>query len=259
MLQARRPIDGGGGRDGGDEEGDNSGSDGTLPLRRREEKPRVAWSAYARRATRSRSAWSLVLFALVLVLVLWVMVGVVEPEGAGGGAAEGEEEAVILLSDVTDASQHAEWLQVLREGKIASFESYSPGLSEKYVCVFESGHKAAAKPMERWHFFNRDIPVWDWGLMTRDGQVRVSRAQWEYQGWSEVLGYHLDQVLGWNLKPPVTGRVLSNKELYSFDYAPFTIFRRLLPGTLRYLPCGVFRPSFRRARGRSTCLTRPGS
>jgi len=196
--------------------------------RRREGLPRVAWGAFARRASRSPRAWSLVAFTAVLVLVLWVMVGVVGPEEGQGLAAEDEEEP-ILITDVTDVSQHEEWLQVLREGKIKRFEVFTSGLSEKYVCVFESGHRAAAKPMEQWHYFARDVPVWDWELMTRERQVRVSRAHWEYQGWSEVLGYHLDQVLGWNLKPPVTGRVLSNKELYSFDYAPSTLVRRLLP------------------------------
>lgn len=227
MLQSRRPVEAGAAT--GAAALDDDKHPPSLPLREREEKPRVPWRVYARRATRSRSAWSLALFALALVVVLWVMVGMVEPEGPTGGAGEEVEEDVIVLADVTDASLHKEWLQVLREGKIARFESYSPGLAEKYVCVFESGHKAAVKPMEQWHFFSRDIPVWDWELMTREGQVRVSRAQWEYQGWSEVVGYHLDQVLGWNLKPPVSGRVLSSKALFTFDYAPFTIFRRLLP------------------------------
>jgi len=35
----------------------------------------------------------------------------------------------------------------------------------------------------------------------------------EYQGWGEIAGFNIDRAIGWNRKPPISGRFISNKVL----------------------------------------------
>ena len=41
--------------------------------------------------------------------------------------------------------------------------------------------------------------------------VVFGRAFNMYQGWSEIVSFHLDRALGWNRKPPLSGRFVSSK------------------------------------------------
>jgi len=43
------------------------------------------------------------------------------------------------------------------------------------------------------------------------------------------VAFHLDRVLGFNRKPPVVGRVITNKELFVFDNDAKTTLHRTLP------------------------------
>lgn len=45
----------------------------------------------------------------------------------------------------------------------------------------------------------------------------LSRADRKYQGWAEIAAFYLDRVMGFNKKPPITGRIMTNKELFEFD------------------------------------------
>jgi len=36
------------------------------------------------------------------------------------------------------------------------------------------------------------------------------------QGAADIVSFHLDRILGFGRKPPITGRILTNKQLY-FD------------------------------------------
>jgi hypothetical protein len=113
--------------------------------------------------------------------------------------------------DTIEAAHDQEIIRTLRYGNIRTIERYGAGLAEKFVCVFETGHQALIKPMEEWHYFERVLPVWDSLKLPEFDNNRVSRAENMYQGWSEVMGFYLDRALGWNKKPPITGRYISNK------------------------------------------------
>lgn len=45
----------------------------------------------------------------------------------------------------------------------------------------------------------------------------MARSDRRYQGWAEAAAFYLDRIIGFNKKPPITGRIMSNKELYHFE------------------------------------------
>jgi hypothetical protein len=110
-----------------------------------------------------------------------------------------------------EGAADSEIIRTLRYGNITTIERYGAGLAEKYICVFDSGHQALIKPMEEWHYFSRILPIWDSSKLPDFDNNRISRAENKFQGWSEVMGFYLDRALGWNKKPPITGRYISNK------------------------------------------------
>jgi hypothetical protein len=61
-------------------------------------------------------------------------------------------------------------------------------------------------------------------------QKGLKRAEWEFQGWSEIVGYHVDKVLGFHRKPPIVGRKISSKELYANDASWSGLWKRTVPG-----------------------------
>lgn len=62
---------------------------------------------------------------------------------------------------IIDTNQDNGFMHILRNDKIVEIERYDAGLSEKYICVLESGYQVLIKPMEEWHYFSRVVPTWD--------------------------------------------------------------------------------------------------
>lgn len=102
-------------------------------------------------------------------------------------------------------------IDYLRNSKIVQMERYDAGLSDKFICVLESGHQVLIKPMEEWHYLDRIVPVWDAKKLPVEANNNIGRANNEYQGWSEVMGFYLDRALDFYRKPPITGRLITNK------------------------------------------------
>jgi len=107
------------------------------------------------------------------------------------------------------------FLEKLRLDPIIEIQPYDAGLAEKYICVIQSGYQALIKPMEEFRFFPWQLPVWDAGHLSREENAKIGRASNEYQGWGEVMGFYVDRALNWYKKPPMTGRLISNKVLYA--------------------------------------------
>eukprot|EP00012_Vannella_robusta_P000216 CAMPEP_0206183466 /NCGR_PEP_ID=MMETSP0166-20121206/655_1 /ASSEMBLY_ACC=CAM_ASM_000260 /TAXON_ID=95228 /ORGANISM="Vannella robusta, Strain DIVA3 518/3/11/1/6" /LENGTH=369 /DNA_ID=CAMNT_0053598327 /DNA_START=125 /DNA_END=1234 /DNA_ORIENTATION=+ len=123
-----------------------------------------------------------------------------------------------------------EWLPVMKHGVTQTVNSFHKGLAQKFEIVFESGHVVAGKPILPETLFGleqyKTVPFKD--LQSRQ-QRGMKRAEWEYQGWSEIVSYHVDKVLGFHKKPPIVGRVFSSKELYANDPTWTGLIRRLGP------------------------------
>ena len=45
----------------------------------------------------------------------------------------------------------------------------------------------------------------------------LARSDRRFQGWAEAAAFYLDRVMGFNKKPPITGRIMTNKELLAFE------------------------------------------
>ena len=121
---------------------------------------------------------------------------------------------------------HREWLSVLHNGTISHVNFFHKGLARKFQVVFESGHIAAAKPIEPDYLFSaatypsleydsyvhplylhhaavRQLqPSHDSSLslttaqrLTSREKSSVRRMEWEYQGFSEIAAYHVSH--GW--------------------------------------------------------------
>jgi len=57
--------------------------------------------------------------------------------------------------------------------------------------IFESGHIVAAKPIYPETLFSSEIPIKNFTKLHRYERRTVFRAEWLYQGWSEIAGYHV--------------------------------------------------------------------
>jgi len=106
----------------------------------------------------------------------------------------------------------AEWRPILLHGPIRSCRVFAPGdaFSLKYQIFFESGHVAMAKPMQRVIPQKNELEAYN-----RDIHRTTRRAQrGYYQGWPELIAYHLDRILGMERKPPTVTRKLSSRMVY---------------------------------------------
>lgn len=52
--------------------------------------------------------------------------------------------------------------------------------------------------------------------MHRKKHGSLERAERKYQAWPEIVAWHLDRLMGFNLKPPITSRIITNKELFIY-------------------------------------------
>jgi len=111
-----------------------------------------------------------------------------------------------------------EWIPVLREGNIISVKPLKGevnGLAEKWKVQFENGHVAMVKPVQAWSPLDISWPYINYTNHRAEG-ARVRRADRKNQGYNEIVAYYLDRVLGFNRKPPIVGRYLSSKLLFSY-------------------------------------------
>jgi len=129
-----------------------------------------------------------------------------------------------------------EWIPLLANSTIVHVEEFHSGLSYKYRVTFANGHRAMVKPVESISFFGHSRGSTDWNSRTSAGpqdeksqKWDLSRADRRYQGWPEIAAYHLDRVLGLYRKPPIVGRTLTNKELFTYDTKLSTLFQASLP------------------------------
>lgn len=119
------------------------------------------------------------------------------------------------LYQIIRPSDDERLIEKLRNDPIIEIQPYDAGLADKYICVIQSGYQALIKPMEEFRFFPWQLPVWDAARLSRRANAQIGRASNEYQGWGEVMGFYVDRALGWYKKPPMTGRLVSNKILYA--------------------------------------------
>jgi hypothetical protein len=118
-----------------------------------------------------------------------------------------------------------QWIDVLRHGLIEQMDQFEPGLANKWLILFQSGHQAVAKPFEAAHHFtSRSLPLLDYSKLESATEhnteiTGMSRAQWHYQGWSEVASFYFDRAFKWHRKPPTTGRFIDVQWAYMNDYS----------------------------------------
>ena len=77
--------------------------------------------------------------------------------------------------NTVDSRSHDYFLDLLRNDEIVEIEPYGRGLSEKYICVLESGYQALIKPVEQWHYFPIHIPIWDSSKMPEFNNDMIGR------------------------------------------------------------------------------------
>eukprot|EP01095_Lingulamoeba_sp_RSL-Kostka_P006344 TRINITY_DN198_c1_g1_i1.p1 TRINITY_DN198_c1_g1~~TRINITY_DN198_c1_g1_i1.p1 ORF type:complete len:409 (-),score=92.62 TRINITY_DN198_c1_g1_i1:7-1233(-) len=122
-----------------------------------------------------------------------------------------------------------DWIHAFTKGRISQVNYFHKGLAKKFEVIFESGHVASAKPIAPEQFFDNKKEV-KFDKLIGKQQRALRRAEWEYQGFSEITGYHVDKILGFHKKPPIVGRKISSKILYENDESWSGFFNRLLPG-----------------------------
>jgi len=123
-----------------------------------------------------------------------------------------------------------EWMDVLTKGKIRTVNWFHKGLSQKFEIVFETGHVCSGKPILPEGFLGvQSFPTKDYNSLTSRQQRSIKRAEWEYQGWSEIVAFHVDKILGFYRKPPIVGRYISSKELYANDPTWTGLWKRTIP------------------------------
>lgn len=133
------------------------------------------------------------------------------------------------FGSVVGEAAHKEWLGVLHNGTIAHVNFFHKGLAKKYQVMFESGHVAAAKPIEPDYLLSpSEYRTVDYNSLSSKEKYTVRRSEWEYQGFSEIVAYHLDRILEFYRKPPIVGKVIDNKILYETDDSWGATFRRNL-------------------------------
>lgn len=111
-----------------------------------------------------------------------------------------------------------EWVPALRHADIVAVKPIAgevPGLADKWLVVLEGNYQAMVKRVQTWAPVRREwqqpgpaaaLPL----------QYRPKRADRGTQGYNEVVGYYLDRVLGMYRVPPIVGRLLSSKLLFSY-------------------------------------------
>ena len=143
--------------------------------------------------------------------------------GGGGGASVAADEADEGGKGGKGRATMAAWLEVLRHGHIERMDLFTPGLADKWLILFKSGHQAVAKPCESpHHFTSRSLPLLDFFHLDAELAAEaagMSRAQWHFQGWSEIASFYIDRVVGWHRKPPTTGRLIDVQWAYMHDYS----------------------------------------
>jgi hypothetical protein len=123
-----------------------------------------------------------------------------------------------------------EWVQDLRHQPVRSSFRFAPAdaASHKFIVHFADGKVALAKPLACFNWILSRTPI-VFDPIRHDGYEAIDDAT--CQGWPDIIGYHLDRLLGLYRKPPAVGRRLSNKELYSGA----VFFTLDLPNTLNWL------------------------
>eukprot|EP01095_Lingulamoeba_sp_RSL-Kostka_P016878 TRINITY_DN846_c0_g1_i1.p1 TRINITY_DN846_c0_g1~~TRINITY_DN846_c0_g1_i1.p1 ORF type:complete len:209 (+),score=42.31 TRINITY_DN846_c0_g1_i1:67-693(+) len=133
---------------------------------------------------------------------------------------------LITYTEVSKESDE-EWVKVLRDGEIMDCSLFQPkdedAISEKHICVvkYKDGdgdtryYKTLAKLVYTHSFFsfdvykNKEIDIEE----EKDYNV-LRRALRVYQGFPEIVTYHVDRVMDLYMKPPFVGRTVTNRVLY---------------------------------------------
>eukprot|EP01095_Lingulamoeba_sp_RSL-Kostka_P011250 TRINITY_DN4225_c0_g2_i1.p1 TRINITY_DN4225_c0_g2~~TRINITY_DN4225_c0_g2_i1.p1 ORF type:complete len:405 (-),score=75.42 TRINITY_DN4225_c0_g2_i1:137-1351(-) len=172
----------------------------------------------------------LCIFIMIMILLyLYSLLTAPEPLTERNYPIPPNPEKEIYLKDITQMSGKSideEWLPILKYDKIAKVKSFHSGLSYKFKVTFSSGYVAMCKliePIKYYQSTNREMNPFD---TKRD--KNLFRADRKYQGWSEVVGYHIDRIFNFYRKPPIVSRIISNKELFIYDSTLVTKFKRWL-------------------------------
>ncbi|MDP2437619.1 MAG: hypothetical protein Q8P67_17900 [archaeon] len=125
-----------------------------------------------------------------------------------------EESAWRRLEGPFSQESDEEWVTALQSEPVMAARRFTPAdaASHKFLVLLASGRAALAKPLQCVH------AVLPRALSDYDRQKHGAFSLLEgdpCQGWPDLLGYHLDRLLGLHRKPPAAGRRLSNKQLYS--------------------------------------------
>jgi hypothetical protein len=113
------------------------------------------------------------------------------------------------------------WFEILLNSPIVAVEELTKGLSLRFVVALlgadQQIYRAAMKPcLDPYEIANGTTWEYlDYFSMKNPYAVRTGRSRG--QGVGEILGFRLDRALKLYRKPPIIGRYVSNKVLYTYD------------------------------------------
>merc|ERR1719197_1731488 len=83
--------------------------------------------------------------------------------------------------------------------------------------------------MEPFSWWEKEFAVVNFSDVGEETRGMSRRAWAVEQGWNELAAFYVDRALNWYKKPPASGRVITNKELYANDNRFWSVVKRMLP------------------------------